>query len=79
MNSSNPNHYRIRAERILARQQITAVVVFLFLGNDIVCSRVDSFPPRPSAIQRGLTWLEEPIWRAWIDAVVHPLYIHDFA
>ncbi|HPG39442.1 MAG TPA: hypothetical protein PLP19_00735 [bacterium] len=41
----NPNHYLLEAQRF-APQQYDLAVIFLYLGNDVVCDRVSQFSPR---------------------------------
>jgi len=41
----NPNHYLLEAQRFAPRQYDLAVI-FLYLGNDVVCERVSPFSPR---------------------------------
>ena len=74
VSGTGPNHYRLRAERELARDSVEAVVVFLFLGNDLIEKRVDAFPPRQSRLERPFGWPRGLGWRPLMDAWIHPLY-----
>lgn len=74
VSGSSPNRYRLVARRELERRQHAAVVVFLFLGNDIVTRRIESRPPRAPTPRDPLRWPEGLSSREWVDAVVHPLY-----
>ncbi|MCZ6463558.1 MAG: SGNH/GDSL hydrolase family protein [Proteobacteria bacterium] len=76
VSGSSPNRYRLVAQRELARQPHAAVVVFLFLGNDVVKRRVESQPPRAPTPRHPLRWPESLAFREWLDAIVHPLYTH---
>lgn len=41
----NPNHYYLEAQQLAPRQYDLAII-FLYAGNDVVCSRVSQFSPR---------------------------------
>jgi lysophospholipase L1-like esterase len=74
VSGSSPNRYRIANRLELARRPYAAVVVFLFLGNDVVGRRVEDRPPRAPTPQHPLRWPADLSYRAFVDAVVHPLY-----
>lgn len=46
VNRWGPSHYLLEARRELARARHDLVLVFLFVGNDIVMDRHESFPPK---------------------------------
>ena len=74
VNDWSPNHYLLEARRELGRRRYDAVLVFLFLGNDLVSRRIDSFPPR----QRKGRPLRLPARldrRELIDALIYPAYL----
>jgi hypothetical protein len=50
----DPNQYLLEARRAFARRRYDLGVVFLFIANDIVSNRVDSYPARPYAMRHRL-------------------------
>ena len=69
----NPNHYLMEAEQELSRHPYDAVVVSVFLGNDVVCRRQDHIDAWQPAARRSLRWPRELGRREWIDAVAYPI------
>lgn len=74
VSGTTPNHYRLFAERELARQPADAVVIFLFVGNDVVSHRRDELPKRPPQPREALRWPRGASADELVSAWVHPLY-----
>jgi hypothetical protein len=68
-----PSHYLIKLRQELARGYFDAVVVFLFVGNDIEDARIDEFPARTASelhrlgIPRAMTRVE------LVGAIAYPI------
>jgi len=70
----DPPQYLIRARQLLAgARTYSAVVVALYLGNDIVTHRVDYIPPRTPAVVHHLRLPRRPSWGEVVDAWFRPL------
>jgi lysophospholipase L1-like esterase len=67
-----PNHYRIKMLRELEHGGYDLVVVFLYVGNDVECEKVDRFPPRKSSVH-PFRWPRNLSGREWVDAVAQPI------
>jgi hypothetical protein len=68
-------HYLLKAERVLVhrRTPVDAVVVAVYLGNDIVSDRIESYPPR-SPVQRWSFRLPRSLERnELVDAIARPV------
>lgn len=68
-----PNQYRLQARAELGRQRYDAVVVFLFLGNDIVSWTTDHVAPRQPAQKRRLRIPRRLDKGELIDAFAYPV------
>jgi hypothetical protein len=71
----DPNQYRIQLEKILGTRRIDGVVVFVFLGNDIISyhAEADDYPPR-QAIRRHAWRLPGSLeWKELVAAVAYPI------
>lgn len=76
VSSWTPNHYYLEARRALRRSRYDIGVVFVYVGNDVIESEVDSFPPRPPNPRRSLR-LPDSLDRGELaDAFVKP--VNDF-
>lgn len=70
----DPPQYLIRARQLLnGGRSYAAVVVSLYLGNDIVTHRVDYIPPRTPAVVHHLRLPRRPSWGEVVDAWFRPL------
>lgn len=69
----NPNHYLIEARRALERHRYDAGVVILYLGNDLLRARTDSFPPRPPTPHHTLRLPKNLGAKELVDAIVKPI------
>lgn len=69
----DPNQYLLAARRALARRSYDLGVVFLFIANDIVANRVDSYPARPYATRHRLRWPRSHRRGEIIDAFLYPV------
>ncbi len=69
-----PSHYAIVAERELRRSRYDAVVVFLYVINDVTARRRRWFPPQVSDSVREIGWPKELSAQSVVSSVLHPLY-----
>jgi hypothetical protein len=69
----DPNQYLLEARRVLARRSYDLGVVFLFIANDIVSNRVDSYPACPYATRPRLRWPRSRRRSEVIDAFFYPV------
>lgn len=74
----DPNQYRIQLEKILGNPHISinGVVVFVYLGNDIIGYHTDNYPPRQSVVRHALRLPNRLEWNELVAAVAYP--INDF-
>jgi hypothetical protein len=72
----DPNQYRIQLEEILGNQRIDGIVVFVFLGNDIISYHADSYPPRQAIPRHAFRPPRSLEWHELVSAVAYP--INDF-
>jgi lysophospholipase L1-like esterase len=72
----DPNQYRIQLEKILETRRINGVVVFVYLGNDIIDKRASNYPPRQPIVRHALKLPKSFEWNELIIAVAYP--INDF-
>ncbi|MBZ0115120.1 MAG: SGNH/GDSL hydrolase family protein [Thermoanaerobaculia bacterium] len=68
-----PNQYLIKAREQLHQSNYSAVVVFLFLGNDIEYRRVDQYPPKQPTVVHHLHWPRSATLGAVINAWIYPV------
>jgi hypothetical protein len=68
-----PNHYLLEARSELAAQRYDLVLVFLFLGNDVVAERVDSIPARSPAPRHRLRMPRALSFQELKDSIARPL------
>lgn len=69
----NPNHYLIRARDELAENDYDLVLVFVYVGNDIVGGRREAMPPRAPTLQHDLRLPRSLSGAEWVDALLYPL------
>jgi hypothetical protein len=72
----DPNQYRIQLEKSLKTRRIDGVVVFVFLGNDIISHHADNYPARQAIPRHALKLPSSLEWHELIAAVGYP--INDF-
>jgi hypothetical protein len=72
----DPNQYRIQLREVLEQRPVDGVLVFAFLGNDIVDKRLDNYYPRQPAQRHFLAIPSSLKWKEWKRAVFYP--INDF-
>lgn len=71
-----PNHYLLQARQSLDQWHYDLGVVFLYVGNDVITERVDSFPARPHTARHKLRWPSSFSKGGLIDALFYP--VNDF-
>ena len=69
----DPNQYLAFARSALDRERIDAVVVALYVGNDVVSERVTNRPPLAPVIRRGFHVPRSLSRGALVDATARPL------
>ncbi|MDA8016076.1 MAG: SGNH/GDSL hydrolase family protein [Thermoanaerobaculia bacterium] len=69
----DPNHYLLQARQELTRDAYDAIVVFLFLGNDVVHMRQDRIPPRTPQTVHDFRWPRSSQPHELIDSLLYPL------
>jgi hypothetical protein len=74
--SWGPNQYRIQLGKILANRPVDGVVVFVYLGNDIVDRRIDNYAPGLPEKRHSLRLPKSLKRDELVDAVFYP--INDF-
>jgi lysophospholipase L1-like esterase len=73
VSSWDPPHYLLRARDALARERFDHVLVFLYLGNDIVRSRTEYFRPREPIPAHPLRLPRRATRAEVIDALMYPI------
>jgi hypothetical protein len=68
----DPNQYRIQLMR-LGDRPIDGILVFVYLGNDVVGERVQSYPARPPVARRTLRVPRSFAWKELVAATAYPL------
>lgn len=69
----DPNHYLFAIRRYLPRDPSSVVVVCVFVGNDIVDSRVDAYSPRPAIDRHSFRLPQNMTPREWARAFLLPV------
>jgi len=69
----DPNQYRIQLKKILGSSDIDGVVVFVYLGNDIIGKHASNYPPRQPIVRHALRLPRSFEWNEWVAAVAYPL------
>jgi hypothetical protein len=72
----DPNQYRIELERILGVRSVDGLIVFIYLGNDIVDSHVEDYEPRRPVERHYLRVPQRLEWRELVLSIAYP--INDF-
>jgi hypothetical protein len=69
----DPNQYRIQLEKILRTRHINGILVFVFLGNDIISYHADNYPPRQAVARHALRLPRSFEWKELVAAVAYPI------
>lgn len=69
----DPPQYLLRARALLRRQTFDLVLVFLYLGNDVVLRRVDWYPAGGPTEVHHPRFLRRLSWNQLADAVLYPI------
>lgn len=72
----NPNHYRIQLEEILKQRSVNGIIVFIYLGNDIIDRRIDTFSPRQPTRRHSFRIPYTLRWEDWVTSIFFP--VNDF-
>jgi len=72
----DPNQYRIQLGKILENRRINGVVVFVYLGNDIISKHVSNIPLKQPAKRHTLRFPNSLRWNELMEAIGYP--INDF-
>jgi hypothetical protein len=72
----DPNQYLLRGRQILAEESYHLILVMVYVGNDVIRSRTDYFPPRRAVERKRFRFPRRLAWRELVDAVAAP--INDF-
>jgi len=69
----SPNHYLLQAKREISSRTYRVAVVCLYVGNDVIDHRVDSFKPREKSERRVFEWPERLSWNEVMHGLMLPL------
>jgi hypothetical protein len=69
----DPPQYLIQARRLLSRRRYAALVVAIYLGNDVVTRRVDYVPPRAPVVVHHLRIPRSLHWSEVVSALGYPV------
>ena len=72
----DPNQYRMQLRKMLGNDRINGIIVFVFLGNDIIDHHADQYPPRQAVVRHSLRLPSSLEWNELVAAVAYP--INDF-
>jgi lysophospholipase L1-like esterase len=72
----DPNQYRIELERILGNISVDGILTFVYLGNDIVQERLESYRARQPVQQHSLQFPKRLSWSGLTESIAYP--INDF-
>jgi lysophospholipase L1-like esterase len=72
----SPNHYLIEAKDALKKKNYDLGIVFLYIGNDIIKTKKDSFPPRQEGKRHHFRLPNNFTQKELIDAILYP--VNDF-
>lgn len=70
----SPAHYRIVASREIPTGGYDAVVMFIYVINDVMLEARGKYPPRTFELEREIEWPEKLTMRAVMNGFVHPIY-----
>jgi len=69
----DPNQYRIELRRVLDHSRPDGVLVFVYLGNDIIARVADAYPPRQPDERHHFRWPRSLGLREWVEAFGYPI------
>lgn len=69
----DPNQYRMILENILGRRSVDGVIVFVYLGNDVIQRREEDYQPKQPAERHLLRMPASLQWRELVDALAYPV------
>jgi hypothetical protein len=69
----DPNQYRIELQRFLSAGSADGVLVFVYLGNDIVNVRNESYAPKLPVERHRLRLPRNLDWSEFVDSVAYPI------
>lgn len=69
----DPNQYRIQLERLLKVNPVDGIIVFVYLGNDVIEKRVDNYAPRQPAERHSLRLPKSLKWNEFVTAIAYPI------
>jgi len=72
----DPNQYLIELQRVLATSRPDGVLVFVYLGNDIIAQAAASYPSRQPDERHSFRCPRNMTLREWVDALGYP--VNDF-
>jgi len=68
-----PSQYLLRARSLMRPGRFDAVVVMVYVGNDIVTARRDYYPPRAIDQRARFHWPRRMTWKAFVEAFGRPI------
>src|SRR5207247_6250232 len=72
----DPNQYRIELKRILGIRAVDGILVFIYLGNDVIEKRVENYPPRQPVERHRFKFPTRFDWGSLVESIAYP--INDF-
>ncbi|HYV20231.1 MAG TPA: hypothetical protein VFC25_14495 [Verrucomicrobiae bacterium] len=69
----DPNQYRIELRRVLDTSRPDGVLVFVYLGNDIIAKVTAAFPSRQPDERHRFRWPRGLGLREWVNALGYPI------
>jgi hypothetical protein len=72
----DPNQYRLEMQRVLDASPPDGVLVFVYLGNDIIERVAAAYPPRQPDERHHLRWPRSFALSEWVEAFGYP--VNDF-
>jgi hypothetical protein len=69
----DPNQYRIELQHLLETSRPDGVLVFVYLGNDIIDRVVASYPSRQPDERHHFRWPRSLALREWVEAWGYPI------
>lgn len=67
-----PSHYLIAANQELMKKEFRAILVAVFLGNDLEVTRHSRFPPRVATVRHAFHWPTEFSRREIVSGLLYP-------
>jgi hypothetical protein len=72
----SPNHYLIEARKALTKNPYDLGIIFLYVGNDIIKTKKDSFPPRQEGKRHHFRLPQDFTKKEIVDSLLYP--VNDF-